>query len=128
MHNILRCHRQRSKKGKYFSFSHSIKIFNARLANHFVLGVNDESESGYPYYNPHGLHRHQLGYDSEFYGVSQPPARAHPPTPRSQFDNSDVGTDHEVDHYRYTEGSPFIPPPPTRCGSPRQTPNTHEDD
>ena len=50
--------------------------------------------------------------------------RAYPPTPRSQFDNSDVGTDHEYDHYhRYTEGSPFIPPPPTRSGSP-----TLEDD
>ena len=84
--------------------------------------VNDESESGYPYFG-NDLPRHHPGggYDSEYYGVSQPPARAHPPTPRSQFDNSDVGTDHEYDHYhRYTEGSPFIPPPPTRSGSPTQ--------
>jgi hypothetical protein len=62
------------------------------------------------------------GYpDSEFYSVSQPPARRHPPTPRSHY--SDV-TDQEIDHYPYTnEGSPFIPPPPT----PHQTSDAEDD-
>ena len=124
------------------TLSHHHRIHNNRRKNDppptpasTEYEAYEESESSYrPHYGGHGSHfdhrghhGHLVGgYDSENYGVSQhyPPARAHPPTPRSQDeDYSDVGIDQEVDyyHHRYNEGSPFIQPPPTRCGSPRQT-------
>ena len=87
-----------------------------------------------------GLYRGQYFYESDYYGGE---ATAHPPTPRSQYD--DYGT-HHIGHHppprsKYDDYHPghansyyseppeeertfipqeraFMPPPPSRCDSP----------